>query len=495
MKLLFSLFLLITNLLSGELINVNFKGLKLKELIDVTSRSINKSILVTDSIEGEVDFISNEPIEKSKLLSILKFSLESNGYKLIESDNILRVVKSDFKVLTPIRKKVVHKQNKIISKNITKNIKKDSRTEVVFLTNIEARNLEKILKELTAKREEEITIAIDEEFNSIIIDGSSDEVKNLKTLISKLDIEKKQVYIKANIIELNNNLLQDVGLRFGILGGKAFSGGLYTFASNLNLGEAIAIDTSSLNIQIPNVSSSIALGASLNLLNKTYALDIISQPSILCINNKQSSIYVGETISIQTGSTTTDGGTTKTNFEREDVGLTLKVKPRVSKENKVLIQIDTILEGIKNENYTNSNPNTSKKELRTTAVVNNGESVILGGLIENKNQKSVEKIPIAGDIPLIGELFKNRLNDVQNKSLVVIITPYVVPINKDLTYIREELSKLKSLEDEFLEKVLLILNAKARAKKGLNSTSEVSENQLTNEERHKLRLKKYFHIN
>jgi general secretion pathway protein D len=145
------------------------------------------------------------------------------------------------------------------------------------------------------------------------------------------------------------------------------------------------------------------------------------------------------------------------------------VKPRVSKENKVLIQIDTILEGIKNENYTNSNPNTSKKELRTTAVVNNGESVILGGLIENKNQKSVEKIPIAGDIPLIGELFKNRLNDVQNKSLVVIITPYVVPINKDLTYIREELSKLKSLEDEFLEKVLLILNAKARAKKGLNS--------------------------
>lgn len=495
MKLLFSLFLLLTNLLSSELINVNFKGLKLKELIDVTSRSINKSILVTDSIEGEVDFISNEPIEKSKLLSILKFSLESNGYKLIESDNILRVVKSDFKVLTPIRKKVVQKQNKIISKNITKNIKKDSRTEVVFLTNIEARNLEKILKELTAKREEEITIAIDEEFNSIIIDGSSDEVKNLKTLISKLDIEKKQVYIKANIIELNNNLLQDVGLRFGIFGGKAFSGGLYTFASNLNLGEAIAIDTSSLNIQIPNVSSSIALGASLNLLNKTYALDIISQPSILCINNKQSSIYVGETISIQTGSTTTDGGTTKTNFEREDVGLTLKVKPRVSKENKVLIQIDTILEGIKNENYTNSNPNTSKKELRTTAVVNNGESVILGGLIENKNQKSVEKIPIAGDIPLIGELFKNRLNDVQNKSLVVIITPYVVPINKDLTYIREELSKLKSLEDEFLEKVLLILNAKARAKKGLNSTSEVSENQLTNEERHKLRLKKYFHIN
>jgi len=495
MKLFFLLFLLLTNLFSSELININFKGLKLKELIDVTSKNINKSILVTDLIEGEVDFISNEPIEKSKLLSILKFSLESNGYKLIESDNILRVVKSDFKVFKPIKKRVIKKQHKVIKRSIKNGIKKNIKTEVVFLSNIEAKNLEKILKEIIAKREEKTTIAIDEEFNSIIIDGNYDEVKSLKTLISKLDVEKKQVYIKANIIELNNNLLQDVGLRFGIFGGKAFSGGLYTFASNLNLGEAIAIDTSSLNIQIPNVSSSIALGASLNLLNKTYALDIISQPSILCINNKQSSIYVGETISIQTGSTTTDGGTTKTNFEREDVGLTLKVKPRVSKENKVLIQIDTILEGIKNENYTNSNPNTSKKELRTTAVVNNGESVILGGLIENKNQKSVEKIPIAGDIPLIGELFKNRLNDVQNKSLVVIITPYVVPLNKDLTYIREELSKLKSLEDEFLEKVLLTLNAKDKSKKGLNNSSQVSKNQLTNEEKHKLRMKKYFNIN
>ncbi len=494
MKLILFVFLLLTNLLSSELININFKGLKLKELIDVTSKNINKSILVTDAIEGEVDFISNEAIEKTKLLSILKFSLESNGYKLIETDNILRVVKNDFKVLKPIKKKLSKKQNRAIEKAVKKSIKKDIRSEVIFLTNIEAKNLEKILKQLMAKKEEKFTIAIDEEFNSIIIDGTYDEIERLKILISKLDIEKKQVYIKANIIELNNNLLQDVGLKFGIFGGKAFSGGLYTFASNLNLGKAIAIDTSSLNIQIPNVNSSIALGASLNLLNKTYALDIISQPSILCINNKQSSIYVGETISIQTGSTTTDGGTTKTNFEREDIGLTLKVKPRVSKENKVLIQIDTILEGIKNENYTNSNPDTSKKELKTTAIVNNGESVILGGLIENKNQKSVEKIPIAGDIPLIGELFKNRLNDVQNKSLVVIITPYVVPISKDLTYIREELSKLKSLEDEFLEKVLITLNAKNKEKKALNNYSKVSKSQLTNEEKHKLRLKKYFNI-
>lgn len=223
----------------------------------------------------------------------------------------------------------------------------------------------------------------------------------------------------------------------------------------------------------------------MSLLNKTYALNIISQPSILCLNNKESSIYVGETVSIQTGSSTTDGGTTKINYEREDIGLTLKVRPRVSHDSKVLLQINTILEGIKNENFTNSNPDTTKKEVKTTTMVNNGESVIIGGLIENKNQKTVQKIPIAGDIPLIGELFKNRTNDYQNRSLVVIITPYVIPLDKDLTYVRNELSKLKNLEDQFLEKVLLNL----RAKKGNKNIELKSSEMLTNEEKHKQRLK------
>lgn len=82
---------------------------------------------------------------------------------------------------------------------------------------------------------------------------------------------------------------------------------------------------------------------------------------------------------------------------------------------------------IKNLEGLSSNPNTSKKFIKTTAIVNNGESVILGGLIENKNEKSIEKIPFAGDIPLIGELFKNRLNNSNTKNLTILITPYIIP--------------------------------------------------------------------
>lgn len=479
---------------SKELINVNFKDLKLKELINITSQNINQNILVTGDIKGKVDFISNEAIEKKKLLTILKYSLEANGYSLIKNDNILRVVKKDALQKNNKEKKTVLKTKKTI-KHIDKKINKiakQNHTEVIFLKNMEVESLEKILNSIVSQRDYskriKPSIAIDKEFNSIILDGSFLEVQNLKNIISKLDILKAQVYVKAKIIELDNSSLEDIGLKFGILGGKIHSGGLYTFSSNLNGGDAIAIDTSSIGLQIPNVSSSLALGASLSLLNKTYALDVISEPSILCINNKQSLIYVGETVSIQTGSTTTDGGNTSNTFEREDIGLTLKVKPRVSDDNKVTLSINTILEGIKNTNTSSLNPDTTKKEIRTTAIVNNGESVILGGLIEKKNEKTIKKVPYMSDVPLIGELFKNRLNDTQNRNLLVIVTPYIIPKNKDLTYVRKELSKLKSLEDEFLEKVLLNLRAK---KISTERKKDVSKN-LTKEQKHKIEVKKVF---
>lgn len=494
MKKTFLLLFIFSNLFSSELINVNFKNLELKELIKITSQNINKSILVAQEVQGKVDFISNEPIKKEKLFDILNYSLNANGYKLVEENGIFRVIQKTAEVKEIIPKNLIKKPTKDIKKYSNKKSKNyNYHSEVIFLTNIEAKSLEKILKSIISQRDYSFktkpSIAIDEEFNSLIIDGTINEINNLKSIIKKVDIIKPQVYIKAKIIELDNNLLEDVGIKLGVLGGKVHSGGIYTFSSNLNNGDAISIDTTSIGLKIPNVSSSLALGASLNLLNKTYALDVISEPSILCINNKESSIYVGETVSIQTGSITTDGGNTKTTFQREDIGLTLKVKSRVSNDNKVNLQINTILEGIKSNN-TNSNPDTSKKEVKTTVVLNNGESVILGGLIERKSEKTIQKVPIAGDIPLIGELFKNRLNDSYNKSLVVIVTPFIIPKSKDLTYVRKELAKLKNLEDDFLEQVLIRL----KERKNLKSKNFVKKNNDENLKKHKERLKKYFGI-
>jgi len=480
MKFILILLIFICQCYSSKLININFKDLSIEELITITSKKIGKNILLTEKIEGSVDFISNSPIDENSLLDILEYSLKSKGYALVENKNIIRVVKKD-----KLKNRTVNKKNKVF---IPSKVKDKTFNELFYLENNDANNVAKTLNSIISKREYKNkikpVIGIDEITNSIIINATLAQIENLEDLIKKLDKPKKQVYIKALIIELDNDLIEEIGISYGILGGKTYSGGLYTFASNLNGGNAIAIDTSVIGLDIPNVSETIALGASLNLLNKTYGLDIISEPSILCVNNSESSIYVGETISIQTGRTVTDGGNTSITYEREDVGLSLKVKPRISKEQKVFLDVVTLVENIKNRNSFNVNPDTSKKEINTKAILNNGESVIIGGLIEKKKENTIQKIPVAGDIPLIGELFKNRQNNSQNKNLVIVITPYIIPKNKDLTYIRNELSKLKSLEDEFLEKVLIKLREK---------NSKLEEN-IDRKNVHQEIVNKYFKI-
>ena len=309
-------------------------------------------------------------------------------------------------------------------------------------------------------------LSFDEETNAIIVMGPADELEYINKLIDELDKEKTQVYVQARIIEVNDELVNQIGISYGIFAGSANNNGLTAFSSSLNGGsDSISLVKEAIGLDIPDITSGLALGASLNLLKQNGALDIVSEPSILAINNKESSIYVGETISIKTSSSVTDGGTTRENFQREDVGLTLKVKPRISNETKVTLEINTILEGVKTTKTISGNADTSKKEVKTTAILNNGESVIIGGLIENKNESKIQKVPVLGEIPIFGNLFTNDLSTTKKNNLVVIVTPYMIPKSKDITFVRNQLAQLKAIEDRYLEDSLIRLKEDAIKKK------------------------------
>ena len=235
---------------------------------------------------------------------------------------------------------------------------------------------------------------------------------------------------------------------------------------------------------LSGISNALSLGVSINLLNQNGAADIISEPSLLCINNKASSIYVGQTISIKTGTTTSTAGTPTNTYKREDVGLTLKVKPRISNGGKVLLDISTKLEDVGQTDASSGNANTSKKELETTAIVNNGESVILGGYIREKKEQTIDKVPFFGDIPILGTLFRNNREVNDKINLVIIITPYIIPKSKDLTFVRKQLAQLKVLEDKYTKDTILRLEkAKFKAKvEDLNRDIESFELEESKEE-------------
>jgi len=622
-KIVLSIFvsiLLSANLFAKQEVVINFKNLEIKDFIKITSKILNKNILLSTNIKGKVEFVTNKKVYKEDILNILIYVLESKGFTLVENGNILRIVRlsdasknnvpvynnkdnlTDFQMVTEvfninflnvdyISSKIRHlisksaklvtdkESNAIIITDFASNIqtikkvidmvaqdsKKDIQTvsldniqgstiitdlktvaksvfnekiekekvaillnknnnsimfvgtqknvnflvnylenldksgslvektvEVIGLKNAESKNVIKIINGIIAQKVYKDKVnkpfaSMDEESNSIILMGPKDELAYFAVLIEKLDVDRQQVYVQAKIIEISETKTREVGLKYGINGFKRGSNGLANFSSALT-GSGNTIDLTALKdygYSIGTMKEGLSLGISLNLLNQNRAADIVSEPSLLCINNKESSIYVGETRSIKTGTTTTTGGNVNDTYKREDIGLTLKIKPRISNGGKVLLDITTKLEDVL-ETTVSTQPPTTKKELITNAIVNNGESVILGGYIKEKKENTEDKVPFFGDIPVLGSLFRNNYTKRDKINLVIIITPYIVPKSEDLTYIRNQLSELKILEDKYTKETILRLE-KAKLKAKRDDLSREQEIISLDEERNDLK--------
>ncbi|CAI8214009.1 MAG: Type IV pilus biogenesis and competence protein PilQ [Arcobacter lacus] len=404
--------------------SVNFRDLDLKDFISIVSKSLNKNILISANLNSKIDFVSNTDLKKDQLFELLKISLNKNGLDIKKHKGFY----------------VVDRKEILTKKHI----------KTIPIKNTEAKEIYDILKSL--KIDKQLIISHNKEDNSIILLGKLEEIDVLKEFIKSLDKEKIQVFIQTKIIEVNNEKISKVGFSYGLFTSQDSSNNIFTLSSSLNGGSTSLEEVGSvLGLNIPNLASSLALGASLNLLKQNGALNILSQPSILALNNKESDIYSGQTISIKTSFSLSDGGTSSENFKREDVGLSLKVKPRIASFDKLNLDISTIIEGIKTTQTQSGNADTSKKSINTSVILNNGESVIIGGLTQEKNETTLYKVPLLGDIPLVGTLFQNKSNNTFKDELLIVVTPYIIPKSRDITFINSQLAILKSLENKYLK--------------------------------------------
>ncbi|MCD4756904.1 MAG: hypothetical protein K8R39_01390 [Arcobacteraceae bacterium] len=475
---------MVTEVFVVEHTNVDYISSKIRHLISKSAKLVSdknsNSIILTDfkdnidTVKKIITLISKDTkkytqniilknIQATTLSIELKAISKAIFDETIEKEKVDILVNKDTNSLMLVGKK----SNVEFLNDYIESIDKDGSliekvVEVIALKNIEAKNLATTLNAIINNKKYKNTddktfISTDEELNSVILIGTKNEVNYFQELIDKLDKQRQQVFVQARIIEVSDTKTNNLGIQYGLRGFKSGGSGLATFSSALNGDASLSsvMDFSSIGsygFDLGMMKNGLLLGATVNLLKQNQALDVVSEPSLLCINNKESSIYVGETKSIKTNSSTTDGGTTNASYSREDIGLTLKVKPRISNSNKVTLEITTILEDA-SQTQTNDQPDTSKKEVKTTAIVNDGESVIIGGLIKNKTETTENKVPLLGDIPLFGQLFKNNYEYNDKINLVVIITPYIVPKSEDLTYIRNKLLDLKSLEEKYTQKI------------------------------------------
>ncbi len=497
----------------NEKATIAIDGMALSDFIKLVARISNKNIFVTEEVGGKISYAGNRPIRREELFGLLQTTLEGRGMTMLDSGagyysivkvadaasmNVPYLSKSDIpQVQTEILKlnyaaaeamalkiknysskngKVVpsKESNSLIVTDLPANIKTmrqlvkalDIRdetaanyTHLIQLKNADAKNLVTTLSTVISKMtlspgQQPPSIASDDTTNSLIIICSDDLYATLLPTIIGLDGDRQQVYVKARIIEISESKAREVGVKYGLSGGTVGSNGMLSFNSNLGNGiaSAVNLDPTLLGaITIPAITSGIALGASISLLNTNGAADILSEPSILCIDNQESSIYVGKTESISSGTTLSGTGLSQSSYTRQDIGLTLKIKPRLSNDNKVLLAVETRLEDIDASNTNLQLPSTTKREVKTSAIVSNGESVIIGGLIKDKFDRSNTKVPFFSDIPLIGGLFKNKASSHEKINLVIILTPYILDKSSDLATLRTQLTELDKIQQHYID--------------------------------------------
>jgi general secretion pathway protein D len=350
----------------------------------------------------------------------------------------------------------------------------NKRVEIFELKNSDAKAVQKTLSEIVAKQtfsdpSLKPNIAMSEEINAIIVIGEPLILKGVRLIIDELDKEKYQVYVQAKIVEISKNKSSDIGVKYGFAVGDVSASGLYAMSANFGSEDLTSLASGKVLEYLGDigsgVGSALALGATLDFLQTHGASKSISNPSILCVNNKESSIYVGKTISVSTGTVTTAAGLNgvTSSYKREDVGLTLKIKPRVSSRDKVTLDVEAILENILDDGSQNATgqPVTSKQEVKTQAILRSGESIIIGGLVKSYERDSKNKVPLLGDIPLLGEaLFSSTSKTKEQDNLVVILTPYVMDKSAQLSKLQKELGILAQIQEEYNKKIFEMIENK-----------------------------------
>lgn len=354
-------------------------------------------------------------------------------------------------------------------------------TAVISLKNTEVKDVLPIITKLAQDKKRTNPASIpsvvaEPKSNAIVISGIKEDIDEIRAVLNDLDKEQRQVYVRARIVEVSEEISRKLGVKYGLEAGKANSSGLYTMAMNMG-GPTIALSSAlSGAIKIPTLKSGLALGAALDFLTTNGAANIVSEPSILCLNNQESKIYVGQTQSIVTSSKTKENVTdySTNTYSREDIGLTLKVKPRISNDGKVTLEAETVVEDAL-PNSQAGMPTTTKREVTTKAIVKNGESVIVGGLIRDKSSNTLSKVPLFGDIPLVGEAFKHRAKSGDNVNLVIILTPYIIDTSDDLSSLRRRLVELDNLQAQYNKQFIRELNgieSKTSGKKKKKTTTQ-----------------------
>jgi general secretion pathway protein D len=324
-------------------------------------------------------------------------------------------------------------------------------TNVIFLNNADAENLAGVLQNMVESSAGQgegalssTDIMADPDTNAIIVRASQADFNTIRQVIENLDVRRLQVYVEALIAEVRTDFIQELGIQFqtaeglrdgtrGVVGGTSFDVGTNIRDVTLNplaTGSGLGVGFIDGTVILPDGTEVVNLVGLARALETDSDNNILSTPNILTMDNQEAEIIVGQNVPFVTGafSQISSGSAVENPFqtiERRDVGLTLRIKPQITEGSAIKMEIYQEVSSVAQRGEA-TDIVTNTRSLQTTVVAENNRMLVLGGLIQDDISQNVQKVPLLGDIPILGNLFRYRNNTRNKTNLVVFLLPRII---------------------------------------------------------------------
>jgi general secretion pathway protein D len=326
-------------------------------------------------------------------------------------------------------------------------------------------------------------IQADPASNSLIITAPEPLYRQVRTMIEQLDSRRAQVYIESLIVEVIGDNAADLGFQWqGLIGSQGDKWGVFAGTNTATAGPSIisltqtvtgnstsgSLPGEGLNIGLlKNYGGTYALAAIARFLQTQTNTNIVSTPNLITLDNEEAKIIVGSNVPFITGQFTNTGTATTSPFqtiERKDVGITLRIKPQVGEGGTVRMVIFQESSSISQQvapGTSNAGPSTDKRSIESTVVVDDGAILVLGGLIEDRFTDQKSKVPLLGDIPFVGGLFRSESRTRKRTNLMVFLRPVVLrdaDTASKLSIDRYDIIRARQKDTQPSQNVLLPIN-------------------------------------
>jgi len=425
---------------TGERLSLNFQNIEVRAVLQLIADFTGVNMVTSDSVQGNVTLrLKNVPWDQA-----LDIILKTKGLAKREKGNVMLVaptaeLAAQEKLELEAEKQVIELAP-IISETIQVNYAKAE--ELVLI-------LEKKGNSLVSERG---NVAIDARTNKLLVQDTARNIDAIVSLVEELDVPVRQVLIESRIVLVTTNYSKDLGVRFGVqaegnsggrIGGVAgtisgartaanASGGNVAPPSNLNVDLGVANPAGQIGLAIAKLPFGTLLDLELSAAEAEGQTEIISSPKVITSNQHKATITTGTEIPYLSSQTDANGVSQQT-VTFKDAVLELSVTPQITPDDRINLDLKVTKNSpdYANEIFTVGGPPISKNEVETRVMVDNGETIVLGGVYERTKSNSVTRVPLLGDLPLVGWLFRAN-SEVDDKSeLLIFVVPKIV--KQDIT--------------------------------------------------------------